>query len=129
MSEDPEISRTEASSTLLRRALKHLVEKCETHDAVCPYKEESLRGLINFCQAVLQCDAGEKGMTQIKNLEWQVITLRKENRALIRMIYLMNQMLIQNYEGHFLESVQSMLDQHCCCPNECPCHSIYHPQQ
>ena len=122
---DPEISQSEAAATLLRRALKHLVEKCETHDAVCPYKEESLRGLINFCQAVLQCDAGEKGMAQIKNLEWNTMVAHKENRMLIRMVYLMHQMLVKTHCGNFFNDVQMILDKYCCCASngECPCHT------
>lgn len=76
----------DAASALVNKALKHLVEGCEDHMAVCPYKEGSLSGLISFSKEILSRDMTSNGIMRMANLEERLFQAQDKYNELLKII-------------------------------------------
>lgn len=74
---------SDAASALVHKALKHLVEGCEDHMAVCPYQEGSLSGLISFSKEVLSRDMTSNGIMRMANLEERLLETQAKYNELL----------------------------------------------
>lgn len=74
---------SDAASALVHKALKHLVEGCEDHMAVCPYQEGSLSGLISFSKEVLSRDMTSNGIMRMANLEERLLEAQAKYNELL----------------------------------------------
>lgn len=80
----PVIVPNDAASALVHKALKHLVDGCEDHMAVCPYKEGSLSGLITFSKEVLSRDMTSTGIMRMANLEERLLEVQDKYNELLK---------------------------------------------
>lgn len=76
----------DAASAMAHKALKHLVNGCESHMMVCSYKEESLAGLINFSKEILATDATSAGIMRMANLEDKLQGTQNKYNELLKMV-------------------------------------------
>lgn len=76
---------SDAASALVHKALKHLVEGCESHMAVCPYREESLNGLIAFSREVLSRDMTSNGIMRMANLEERLLQAQDKYHEILKL--------------------------------------------
>jgi len=88
--QSPEESRrtivpTDAASALVHKALKHLVEGCESHMAVCPYREEGLSGLVTFSKEVLSRDMTSNGIMRMANLEERLLQVQDKYNEMLKL--------------------------------------------
>lgn len=75
---------SDAASAIIHKALKHLVEGCEDHMAVCPYKEGSLNGLISFSKEALSHDMTSNGIMRMANLEERLLQAQDKYNELLK---------------------------------------------
>lgn len=80
----PVIAPKDAASALVHKSLRHLVNGCETHMAICPYKEESLDGVIAFAKEVLSRDMASTGIMRMANLEDQLLQSQAKYNELLK---------------------------------------------
>lgn len=79
----PLITPKDAAAALVHKSLRHLVNKCETHMTVCPYKEESMSGVVNFAKEVLSRDMASSGIMRMANLEDQIMQSQAKYNELL----------------------------------------------
>ena len=75
----------DAASALVHKALKHLVEGCENHMAVCPYREEGLNGLVTFSKEVLSRDMTSNGIMRMANLEERLAQAQDKYNEMLKL--------------------------------------------
>lgn len=88
----------DAATAMSHKALRHLVNGCETHMLVCPYKEESLKGLINFSKEALNANLTAAGVMRMANLEERISNLNSKYNELVQLAR--NPIKLQEFVDH-----------------------------
>jgi hypothetical protein len=78
------IKPADAASAMTNKALKHIVNGCESHMMLCSQREESLNSILNFSKEILETDATSAGIMRMANLEDRLQEIQRKYNELLK---------------------------------------------